>query len=62
MDANRVPAGVAIAAAVSGGGDSMALALLADDWCRRHGGTLTALTVDHGLRAGSDAEASKVGG
>jgi len=61
MDANRVPAGVAIAAAVSGGGDSMALALLAGDWCRRHGGTLTALTVDHGLRAGSDAEAISAG-
>jgi tRNA(Ile)-lysidine synthase len=62
MDANRVPAGVALVVALSGGGDSMALALLADDWCRRHGGTLTALTVDHGLRAGSDAEALAVGG
>lgn len=62
MDVAGVPPGVAIAAAVSGGGDSMALALLANDWCRRHGGTLTALTVDHGLRAGSDAEALMVGG
>src|SRR5262249_34267347 len=38
-----------IAIAVSGGSDSLALALLADDWARRRGGQATALTVDHGL-------------
>ena len=40
-----------LAVAVSGGADSMALALLAQDWVRRRGGTIVALIVDHGLRA-----------
>ena len=48
----------ALAAAVSGGPDSLALALLARDWVAAHGGTLTALVVDHGLRESSAAEAS----
>ena len=51
-----------IAAGVSGGADSLALALLADAWARRRGGSFSALTVDHGLRAGSDAEAQTVAG
>ena len=42
-----------IAAGVSGGADSMALALLADAWARERGGSLLALIVDHGLRAES---------
>jgi len=50
-----------IAVAVSGGADSMALALLADRWSRESGGQLTALTVDHGLREGSGREAEQVG-
>jgi len=50
-----------LAVAVSGGGDSMALALLADKWARHRGGKIIALTVDHGLRTGSDKEASQVG-
>jgi tRNA(Ile)-lysidine synthase len=49
-----------LAIAVSGGGDSMALILCADNWARAQGGRVTALTVDHGLRAGSCAEASQV--
>ena len=56
-----VPSGTALCVALSGGGDSMALTLLTDDWCRRHGGTLNALTVDHGLRPGSGAEAIQIG-
>lgn len=40
----------------------MALALLAHDWARARGGRIVALTVDHGLRAGSGAEAASVGG
>src|SRR5690606_3672257 len=40
-----------------GGGDSMALALLLHDWARARGGKILALTVDHGLRAASAAEA-----
>jgi tRNA(Ile)-lysidine synthase len=47
-----------LAAAVSGGADSMALALLANDWARARGGSLLALVVDHGLRPASAAEAS----
>src|ERR1700734_2547842 len=51
----------AFAVAVSGGADSMALALLADRWARACGGTLTALTVDHRLRPESREEAAEVG-
>lgn len=48
--------------AVSGGADSMALMCLAADWCREAGRQAPiALTVDHGLREGSAAEAAKVG-
>lgn len=50
-----------IAVAVSGGGDSMALALLAGAWARKLGGAAVALTVDHGLRPESGAEARQVG-
>ena len=48
----------ALAAAVSGGPDSMALALLARDWAAARDGSLLALIVDHGLRAGSAGEAA----
>ena len=47
-----------LAAGVSGGADSLALALLADDWARSRGGTLLALIVDHGLRPAAAAEAA----
>jgi len=50
-----------VAVAVSGGGDSMALALLAADWSRSRGGDIVAVTVDHGLRAEAPAEARQVG-
>ncbi len=50
-----------IAAAVSGGADSLALAVLLHDWTARQGGSILALTVDHGLRPGSAAEAARVG-
>lgn len=48
------------AVAVSGGADSMALALMAQQHCRQHGAKLTALTVDHTLRKESTAEAKQV--
>ena len=47
-----------LAVAVSGGADSMALALLARDWARAQGGRTTALVVDHRLRPESAAEAA----
>ena len=50
-----------LAVAVSGGADSLTLALLADRWARAHGGRVTALTVDHGLRSEAAAEARQVG-
>jgi tRNA(Ile)-lysidine synthase len=49
-----------LAVAVSGGADSFALTFLAKDWCTARGVTLYALTVDHGLRAESAAEAKRV--
>ncbi|MBV8169474.1 MAG: tRNA lysidine(34) synthetase TilS [Alphaproteobacteria bacterium] len=49
-----------IAVAVSGGPDSLALILLADGWARAQGGRAIALTVDHGLRPESAAEAAQV--
>jgi len=45
--------------AVSGGADSMALALLADAWVRPRGGSVRGLIVDHGLRPESGAEAGQ---
>ena len=51
-----------LAVAVSGGPDSLALALLAHEWAAARGATVAALTVDHGLRDGSDAEAAAVAG
>jgi len=50
-----------IAAGVSGGPDSLALAFLLQDWLLPRGGRLTAFTVDHGLRPDSAAEAVWVG-
>ena len=49
-----------IAVAVSGGPDSLALCLLADRWARARGGAAIGLTVDHGLRPESRAEAAQV--
>lgn len=49
-----------LAVAVSGGADSMALALLAQAWARTRRGRVLALTVDHGLRPESRTEARTV--
>ena len=48
----------AVAVAVSGGRDSLALALLTSDWAAARGGRIAALIVDHGLRSGSAEEAA----
>lgn len=50
------------AVAVSGGADSVALMCLAADWSRQSGqAPPLAITVDHGLRTSSAAEATQVG-
>lgn len=49
-----------VAVAVSGGADSLALALLAGGWAAVQGGEAVALTVDHRLRPESSAEARQV--
>src|SRR5262245_33107474 len=49
-----------LAVAVSGGRDSLCLALLLHRWARRRRGRVTALTVDHRLRPESAAEAAQV--
>jgi len=46
-----------LAVAVSGGADSTALAVLVREWAVSHNGSMTALVVDHGLRAASADEA-----
>ena len=51
-----------MAVATSGGGDSLALCLVAHAWARRRGGAVVALTVDHGLRPAAAGEARRVAG
>ena len=46
-----------LAVAVSGGADSLALALLADEWAKQRRGSILALIIDHGLRHESAGEA-----
>jgi tRNA(Ile)-lysidine synthase len=47
------PRGAPVAVAVSGGGDSLALLLIADRWARAAGRPLVVFTVDHRLQAAS---------
>lgn len=55
----EAPAGT-IGVAVSGGSDSLALLLLLERWAAREGRGMRVVTVDHGLRHGSAAEAQSV--
>lgn len=57
----RLQEGAHIAVAVSGGADSMALARLLAQWAETRAIQLTALTVDHQLRAAAGDEARQVG-
>ena len=50
----------AIAVAVSGGPDSLALTVLTREWARADGRAICCLTVDHGLRPEARAEAEDV--
>ncbi len=58
MAAFGLSGGGRFAAAVSGGADSMALFRLLHDFVRKNGGELLVLSVDHGLRPESSAEAA----
>jgi tRNA(Ile)-lysidine synthase len=58
--AGPFPGNAAVAVAVSGGADSMTLVALVRDWAAATRASLTALTVDHGLRPESRAEAAQV--
>src|SRR5207248_7708151 len=49
-----------IAVAVSGGPDSLALAILGQRWAKARGGSVVALSVDHRLRPESRAETRQV--
>lgn len=49
-----------LAVGVSGGRDSLALVLLAGEWAAARGGRVTAVTIDHSLRAASASEAAQV--
>ena len=58
--AGPFPVAPRMAVGLSGGPDSMTLTSLARRWVAERLGTLTALTVDHGLRPESAAEARQV--
>lgn len=60
MDALFEDRPASMAVAVSGGADSMALLHLAKSYADTHKIALTALTVDHGLRAASKSESEQV--
>lgn len=50
LDRRLRRSGPPLAVALSGGGDSLALTLMADAWAHAQGRELVILTVDHGLR------------
>jgi tRNA(Ile)-lysidine synthase len=61
MTALPTPEPGALAVAVSGGPDSMALTLLLSAWAQTYQVQLQAFTIDHALRPESAAEATQVG-
>lgn len=61
MDAFNLPEKCPVAVGVSGGADSLFLTLFLKKWADETGHTVTALTVNHNLRAEAAAEAENVG-
>lgn len=61
LDLTDCAGAAAIAVGVSGGPDSLALAFLLRAWAIDHAVDLHVLSVDHGLRSESNAEARQVG-
>lgn len=57
---NKISKNTPIAIAVSGGSDSMALALLTKQWATKNGVEILVINVDHGLRRKSKKESEKV--
>lgn len=49
-----------VAVALSGGADSLALTLILKEWVKSRKGTLTALTVNHGLRPEANDEVATI--
>ena len=49
------------AVAVSGGSDSMAMCLIANDWAKKNSRMMVALTVNHQLRKSAGDEARIIG-
>lgn len=47
--------------ALSGGIDSLAMILVAKEWCNKYNISLTAVTIDHRIRTNSSIEAEEVG-
>jgi tRNA(Ile)-lysidine synthase len=60
LDQHLVTPNCTIVVAVSGGADSLALTLLVKEYATLKGHTLEAVTVEHGLRSESKAEAAAV--
>ena len=60
LQSSSRPASCRLVSAVSGGPDSIALALNAHRFAAAHGGTHRSIVIDHGIRPGSDAEAARV--
>lgn len=61
MDSLNLPTAETIAVGVSGGADSLCLALLLKKWADKKKCRVVAITVDHNLRPNSKAEAHEVG-
>ena len=60
MDTFDLPANAVIGVGISGGADSLCLAVLLKDWSKKNGHKIVALTVNHNLRSEAAQEAEWV--